>query len=316
VYTITEATDSNPATGHWDNTLVTGDFNGTAARVTKSTVTHTCTFTLNLTTDSDQTLECAFTNVQRGHVTLTKTKSGAVPGPNDSFEFTLNPGGQDKFANAGNGGVLDFGFLTPGSYTLCEKAVGPGWTSTWQLNGSPVTPTTDPNSGDICYTFNLAAGGTANFTIDNVPPPGGGQRTIGYWKNWNTLARSASFLAKHPDNAIVDNFVPSPIGTFGGQPLTLSKAVAILSNASTKYAEHGLAAQLLAAELNVAAGASPSCTNITSWIAHGEALLSGIPWTLTSTIVGNNHPQRADFVTTHGVLDAYNNGTCPAAPFV
>lgn len=338
-YTITETAQTG-----WDATTVSGGITGTSPRAaTTSTSTRTCAVVLNLTTDADGVLSCTFTNTQRAPVTVVKTVSGsAIPaGSPHSFAFTLTSTGPDgvagtaddvnasQTADATNGGQLDFGLLRPAVYTLCELQTGAGWAATWQLNGTTVTPvnpdaTASPpqDLGTRCHTFTLAPGGSASFAIDNVPPPGGGQRTIGYWKNWNSVSRSAAFLAKHEStHALVDDFI-GPSGTPGSIALgnvtvnTVQKAVTILSDASTKFAEHGLAAQLLAAELNVLALAAPTCTTISGVINQADTLLAGINWTdanyATSKIVAAKHPQRTQFVTVHNTLDAYNNGTCPA----
>lgn len=75
------------------------------------------------------------------------------------------------------------------------------------------------------------------------------------------------------------------------------------------YAEHGLAAQLMAAKLNVAAGAR-SCTAAADPIAGGDALLGAIRWNgaAGSRVVGRSHAMRTDFVQVAGNLDRYNNG--------
>jgi hypothetical protein len=330
-YTITETAQSG-----WDNTGASGGITGTNPRsATSSTATHTCAIVLNLTTDSGAVLSCSFENTQRAHVRLTKTVSGAaIPsGSPYSFSFTLT-GGPDSVnipatADGTNGGSIDFGLLKPGSYTLCELTAGAAWSSTWALDGLAVTPfNPDAPAQDLgtrCYTFTLSAGVDRALSVNNIPPPGGGQRTIGYWKNWNSLKRSATFLARqHATHAIVDDFI-GPTGNPGTVNLgnvhvdTVQKAVNILSDASTKYAEHGLAAQLLAAKLNVLAGAAPSCTSINSVIATADAMLISVGWTdanyQTSKIVGANYDNgtytRAQIVAVHNTLDAYNNGTCP-----
>jgi len=326
-YTITETQQPG-----WDNTGASGSIDGTNPRAaTASSSAHTCYIVLSLTTDSGSTLSCSFENTQRGHVTLSKTVSGqSIPaGSPYSFPFSLS-GGPDGIsttlnADGTNGGSLDFGLQKPGSYTMCEAATGVGWNATWQINGvtvaayNPDAPSQD--LGTRCVSVTLAAGANAAIAVDNLPPPGGGQRTIGYWKNWNSLARSAAFLTRqHPTHAIVDDFIGNgKVINLGNVHVdTVSKAVAILSNASMKYAEHGLGAQLLAAKLNVAAGAAPSCTSITAVITTADAELVSVGWSdanyATSKIVGSSYNgtyTRAQIAATQATLDAYNNGTCP-----
>jgi len=317
-YTITETQQTN-----YDLTGLAGDFDGNAGRVSKNVGTQSCSFTLNLSTDAGATtkyFECAFTNTLRGHVTLTKTVAGQAPTGTQSFAFDLCngaidaattlptcPSGPDRSvtANATNGGTLDFGYLPPATYTLCEVGVQAGWSTTWLLNGSSVTPQTDATTGNACWTFTLSAGGTAAFAIDNVPPPGGGQRTIGYWRNWSCQApgkQTDQVSGKLP--ITLGNYTVTNCGGPGG-------AVDILSHPSSKYAEHQLAAQLLAAKLNLKAQAS-SCASVNTAIAHADYLIStyAASWqgSSASTIIGNNSPYRADFLNTASILDRYNNG--------
>ena len=54
------------------------------------------------------------------------------------------------------------GLLKPGNYTLCELAVPAGTHSTLEDQGGVL----DPNTGDICLQFTLAAGEEKSFTID------------------------------------------------------------------------------------------------------------------------------------------------------
>ena len=86
--------------------------------------------------------------------------------------------------------------------------------------------------------------------------------------------------------------------------------VAVLGAASGKYAEGQLAAQLLAAKLNVAAHAGHSTTTDAK-IAHAMALLQSISYKgSASAVVGStyNATIRADFLATATYLDNYNNG--------
>jgi hypothetical protein len=298
-YTITETAKTN-----WDLTNVSGDVDGSAARVTTSTSSRTCSFTLNLTTDS--LLSCTFTNTQRAQVRVIKTENGGVPTHAYTFQLTGGPDSVtvNRVTDGVNLGTLDFGFQKPGSYTLCELAVPAGTTSTLQtVYGGTLNATT----GDICLTFALAAGVDRTFTIDNSFP-GGGQRTIGYWKRWNTYTMGSGAAAKaaQTGNHLMDEFLPQSLGNYVVD--TAAKGVAVLSAASGKYAENQLAAQLLAAKLNVAAGAS-TCASVTNAIAHADSLLVQIGYSgPPSSKVGPGSPLRSDFLSTAALLDNYNNG--------
>lgn len=285
-YTITEV----PKAG-WDQT-------GASAE---------CSFTVNYPADADRVFSCTLTNTQRGHVTVLKTENGGVPTHAYTFRLTGGPDSVSitRTTDATNAGQLDFGLLKAGTYTLCELAVPAGTHSTLEDQGGVVNPTT----GDICLTFTLAAGATRAFTIDNSFPLGD-QRTIGYWKNWNSCSGTGNdrvAMAAKTGNHLMDEFLPQSLGNYVVN--TCAKGLAVLKAASGKYAENQLAAQLLAAKLNVAAGASTCGGAINTTISHADALLVSINYTgPPSSKVGSNHPQRADFLATADTLDRYNNG--------
>lgn len=408
-YTITETAQSG-----WDLTSVAGDFGGVGARATTSVANRTCSFTLDLPTDSGGLFSCSFTNTQRGSITIIKdavpndaqdfaftsqslgnfsldddadptlsnsiTFSNLTPGPYSVQEtpavtnwdltnlqcnagtssattnattgvasITLAAGGSvtctytnTKRANAkviktengtnplhaytfrltggpdnvnitratdpapGTGGeTLDFGFVRPGSYTLCELAVPAGTTSTLaSLPGA----TTNSTTGDVCAPITLTAGEVREIAVDNTMP-GGGQRTIGYWKNWNTCnSKGGDWQAKadRSGNHLLDEFLPKSLGDYIVD--SCGEAVAVLNAASGKYAENQLAAQLLAAKLNVAAGAS-TCSSVTTAITQADALLVAVGYNgPPSSLVGQKSPHRATALSLAGTLDNYNNG--------
>ena len=75
---------------------------------------------------------------------------------------------------------------------------------------------------------------------------------------------------------------------------------------------YNMAAQLLAARLNIAAGAG-SCTAANQAIADGQALLDLINFNGTGNYKNSmTAPQQASANTIAGILDDYNNNTlCP-----
>lgn len=285
-YTITETAQSG-----WDQTGASSE----------------CSFSVNYPADADRVFSCTFTNTQQGHVTVLKTENGGVP--THAYTFTLaggpSPGvSLTRTTSAGNAGALDFGLLKPGTYTLCELAVPAATHSTLQDQGGTVNATT----GDVCLTFTLAAGETRAFTIDNQTP-GGGQRTIGYWKNWNSCSTTGNnrvAMAAKTGNHLMDEFLPQPLGNYTVD--TCAKGLAVLQAASGKYAENQLAAQLLAAELNVAAGAS-TCQSVTDAIQQANALLVTIGYNgPPSAKIGSNSQYRQQALSLANLLDRYNNG--------
>ena len=90
---------------------------------------------------------------------------------------------------------------------------------------------------------------------------------------------------------------------------TCAKGVEILTNSSSKYAEHSLAAQLLAALLNKAAAGGQACPAANAAIGSAQSLLQQIMWSgaASTTIVGSNHALRSQFDSTQATLDKFNN---------
>jgi hypothetical protein len=296
-YTVTEV--GKPG---WDETGVS--LNGTAQ------AGPTCTFTVVYPADANMPFVCKFTNTERSAVKVVKTQSGQPLTGAEAFSFRLTgPGGYSntQIANVGNGGTIVFGLsggvpqLVPGSYTLCELALGPGWSTTLAtLPGA----TTDPSTGNVCVGFTLAPGvfnPPFTFTIDNRPPPGGGQRTIGFWKNWSCQAPGHQTDKLSP-------LLPQQLGAF--QVTGCAEAVTVLSNPSAKFAENQLAAQLLGAELNIAAGAS-TCTSVNAAIVQANMLLATVgynPANAPTQLIGSGSQYRAQATSLATLLDSFNNG--------
>ena len=266
--------------------------------------------------DGTQATATVTNNENPADVTVVKTQNGAVPV--FAYSFSLTSGAnttsfsQTLTTNGTNMGTLDFGKLPPGNYTLCELNVPAGTHST--LQDSPYNGTMDA-MGDVCYSFSLSAGVNQTFHIDNRFP-GGNALTIGYWKHWNSYVLYGNSTG--PPNCtlnktgtkLMDCFLPQPLGTH--YSVTTAKAGwTVLSNPSNKYAENGLAAQLLAAELNISAGAV-SCPAEGAAITHGNFLLSEIGYKgPVGSTVSSKNPLYNDFINTAATLNTYNNnGLC------
>ena len=163
--------------------------------------------------------------------------------------------------------------------------LGPGWTTTL---GPPLYSVYNP-SGDnstVCTDFTVAAGATKTFAIDNKPPPGGLAFTIGYWKNWSSCTGGGQ-------KPVLDQTLAKAVTL--GKTITLGKlalnpsvlgastackdAVAILGKSTLSGKKmssdplFNMAAQLLAADLNVIAG-SGQCIAAVSAINQAHALLT------------------------------------------
>ena len=277
-------------------------------------------------------------------VTVMKTVDGVV-NPNSSINFTLTgpglaSGGVTLNTNGDLDGILDFGYkLVPGEqYTLCENPVPAGFTSFWKLDDVIVTPYNPGDSkvpqediGVRCYDFTASAGQSPSFVIDNSHP-GGDTRTIGYWKNWSTCTGGNQVTtAKKNGGAaagffLLDDLLPQTIGDLV-LPKTATgceKAVKILSKqdltgkSKSSDAAYDLAAQLLAAKLNLAAGAE-TCSGVQTAVMDGQALLANGP---TDTPKGVNFNGTGSYLPSNtnltalrtkalnlaATLDQYNNG--------
>ena len=340
------STENDP-TPNFDLTSISCN-DGSSARVSTGDVTtRKATFRL----DPGETVKCTFTNTQRGMVEVLKITNGAA-NPNLDIKFTLYKDGPDldpdltgtdteleTLSTLGDAdGLLQFTTkLVPDTkYTVCENPVPAGWTSLWMIsfsvNGTIVTPY-NPNGNDSpaqdlgirCFDFTVTPGQTKSFEVHN-DFPGGDPRTIGYWKNWNrcTGGGQAANADKNGGPAagffLVDNLLPQLIGDFN--VTTCAQAVKILSKqdqagkSKSSDAAYELAAQLLAAKLNLAAGAE-TCAAVQSAVVNGQALLDQINFSgsgdyLGSKAKGAQLTQRNQALSLANTLDQYNNGNlCP-----
>lgn len=154
-----------------------------------------------------------------------------------------------------------------------------------------------------------------NSTPETPPPPGGDPRTIGYWSNWSSCS-------KGNQDPILDQTLASFAGggVFIGDLFVSTCPVAqsllkksdVVSGANrASDAAYGLAAQLLAAELNVQNGAG-ACSAATDAIADAQELLGDIDFTGTGEFLKANSSDRSDALALASTLDSYNNGNlCP-----
>lgn len=269
---------------------------------------------------------CTFTNTKQGRVRLIKTVNGAPPTGDQAFTFQLRQGAsstqvgtilETEVANAANGGVVDFTtYLVPGqTYQFCE-IIMPGWLSTLGtfvpdsfMPPDGVVPNPNVDNSIVCVNFTVAPGETRTFTVDNTPPPGGRALTIGFWKNWSSCSGGGQepvldeTLASFPGGGVLigDLFVD-----------TCREAVRILNkstvNSGKKKASDpafNLAAQLLAAKLNVQAGAGVCPAAVTA-INSAQSLLDAVNF---NGITHDNltKAQANQMNSLANTLDRYNN---------
>jgi hypothetical protein len=166
--------------------------------------------------------------------------------------------------------------------------------SCWQLDivNAPV---------NIPSVLTAVAGGLSNFVWGENGPAGtctpvttstSSPLTIGYWKN-HTSAMSP--------------LLPQALGNY--TVATTAEGVAVLSNPSAQYAENQLAAQLLAAELNLGNNA-PSCAALSTAIADANALLATIGYNgPPSSVIGSASPYRTRAINDATALADYNQGS-------
>jgi hypothetical protein len=289
-----------------------------------------------------QNKTCTITNTKKGMAKVIKTVNGGVPTGSHAFTFQLRQGAtmvangtilESAVANAGNGGILNFTTkLVPGqTYQMCE-IIMPGWLSTLGTfvpssfmppDGVAVNPNVDNST--VCGNFTVSAGELKVFTIDNTPPPGGRALTIGFWKNWSGVCTGGS--QKDTLGATLASF---PIaagqttrGVFIGKLYvdnTCLEAVPILdkreigANGKKQASDpaYNLAAQLLAAKLNLQAGAGV-CPPVLTAINQAQALLTSINFTGTGTYLKKMSAAQAALANCLATwIDDYNNNRLSA----
>jgi len=180
----------------------------------------------------------------------------------------------------------------------------------------PACGTSSALNDKRCVNFTVDSGETLSFILDNQRP-GGEPRTPGYWKNWNTCTggNQATTAAKNggPTEGwfLLDDLLPQPIGTLLID--TCQEGVLILSNKDicsgklmASDAAYKLARNLLAAKLNLSAGAE-TCQAVQDAVAAGDALLAKINFNGCGSYLrkGSDYQLAISLAST---LDRYNNG--------
>jgi hypothetical protein len=186
-----------------------------------------------------------------------------------------------------------------------------------------------------CVDFVVDVGERLAFEINNTFP-GGDPRTIGFWKNWNscTNGNQDETAAGNggPDAGwyILDDLLNDPGYDFGdltkGSPNTkgghvlldgddCELATLLLDKRDfdgkkrASDAAYGMAAQLLAAELNLSAGAE-TCQAVIDAVAAAEQLLFDIEFDAFGAALNGKGSQviAAEANALAYTLDEYNNG--------
>jgi hypothetical protein len=276
---------------------------------------------------------CTYRNTKRAGFAVVKTVAGQPPTATQGFDFEVRNGATPSSvgttigsgrATAANGGLVTIGtaaspatplLVAPGTYQFCEFIL-PGWgnplgTSSF-VPGLALDSTAD--NAFLCVNVTVAAGANQTFTLDNRPPPGGQAKTIGFWKNWASCSGS-----KGKQKPVLDQTLAAAsatggvtIGTLTLNATDCSKAVSLLSKQNINTGKSmssdeafNLAAQLLAAKLDVVAGAG-TCPAAVTAINNAQALLAAIQFNgaTHNTMTAAQKTQANSLATT---LDAYNN---------
>ena len=280
-----------------------------------------------------QSKTCTITNTRAGRVQVIKTVAGGALTGVDSFTFQLRSGAsvsaagttlETQVANGANNGTVNFSTpLVPGQhYQICE-VVMPGWAATLPNFFAPPTPSGDNST--ICTDFVAVTATTTVFNVNNIRPPGGLSRTIGFWKNWSscTGGGQAFLLDQELAKAQAANGGLA-VGNLILHASDCVKAFDILNksttgNPSKKMASdplYNMAAQLLGADLNLLAGAF-SCPTAADWINQAQALLVKYNFIGTGYTGKLSAKDAAAANTLATELDQFNNNNfsvCPPGP--
>jgi hypothetical protein len=295
-----------------------------------STIGGACTPGGSITLSLAQSATCTITNTRKATVGVVKTVwnpatgQSLPPSGSQAFTFQLRQGSSSSvpgtildslIVNSANLGIVAFATkLTPGAtYALCE-VVTPGWMT------ALVAPfyTVGDNSS-ICHDFTPTVGQVLTFAINNVPVSAYLTRTIGYWKNWSSCSGTGqapkldkTLAASEKAGISIGNLVLHGSTSTPNVAPDCAKAINTLNKTTidgrTKMASDpafNLAAQLLAAKLNVQAGAGVCPAAVTA-INNAQKLLATVAFNgLTHGAMSTTQVNQANSLAT--TLDKYNN---------
>ena len=288
---------------------------------------------------------CTYTNTQRASLTLNKVENGGLP-LSRAWEFQLRTGTSTTqagslvataSANVTTGVITFPGTFAPGAYNLCEVGMPVDWTNNFD-GYTPLGATQEGgDNATECIDITLVSGANGPGGITGVPnpidninnPPTGAARTIGYWKNWSSCTGGKQYIKAQQRGELfttLDFYLPTgltnsiyPFGDIVG-PLSCAQAVNLLSksnmNTGKKMASdpaYNLAAQLLAAKLNLAA--TGACADAIAAINAAQQLLADINFTGTGSYKSTMTAQQISSANTlAGTLDDFNNNELCTTP--
>ncbi len=204
-----------------------------------------------------------------------------------------------------DGTAPDFSFVNPGAGNTADgwEASGPLPPGTYDIRIFTKVHDDDTDGYDAIRR-------DTQIGMD-CPNGDGPTRTIGFWKNWTSCDGKGN---QGPiTDAVLASFPGG--GTYIGDLFvnTCPEAVKILDKSTlngkkmASDAAYGLAAQLLAAKLNVQADAQ-TCGTANNAIANGQALLDAIGFDGTGSFLKDSSANRTLALSIAETLDQYNNG--------
>lgn len=312
-----------------------------------------CEFTVAYPANAGNTINsCNFTNRERALVWINHTTNGIVDSTL-SWSFQINATSTVVATDNSYGdvdGMLTFGNTsldTQTGYTICELNVPAGWISKWSVTiGSTEVSlaTFNPDSalipssqsvGRVCYTIlpsnplHLSPGEILTINVDTNRTTIGEPRTVEYWMEWNNCSNTNNdtYATVAIDNGgwsggywlledVLDTSIP---GAGISQPYNLTSctdAVGLLSQWSNSTdCAYPLAAQLIAAESNVIAGAI-ACNASTDAISSAQSFLTSIGFNGSGSYLPAGDAQCPTANALMTKLDYYNNGLlCSCAAY-
>ncbi|HEX6249882.1 MAG TPA: hypothetical protein VFZ56_00455 [Gemmatimonadaceae bacterium] len=244
------------------------------------------------------------------------TPSHTIPAANSNCVQVFRVNQSVGYPHPGNGVLID----PPRLVSITQTGGPPGAQLQYILATSSDQPSVDVRYEKPTVTVevdpNFFHGWVASFW--NLLHTGNGARTIGYWQNWSSCSGGGQAQ-------VLDQTLGSfPVGA--GQSVagvyigdlyisTCTAAVRILKKSDVvtggnraNDAAYGLAAQLLAAELNVQNGAT-ACSGATTAIANAQTLLGDINFTGTGSFLppSASGGARSQALALASTLDDYNN---------
>jgi hypothetical protein len=294
-----------------------------------SAISGACATDGTVTLTAGQNAVCTITNSRKAVLVVDKV---VVGGGTQLFDFTQTGIANFQLADATTPKKTIN--LLPGNVTVCELALAVAWNATATLqNGSgaanAVALSIDGTTGDACRIIPVAYGDSLTFVVTNTPPPGGGTRTIGYWKNWSSCAQSnggqyTKAIAKGMPEATLDFYLGAgstiyPLGDITS--LTCAQAVNLLAKNAIDGGKragdpiYNMVAQLLGAKLNVAAQAG-TCPTLLTALAQAQTFLDNMNFTGLGSYKGVLSASDQTLVNGWGgIFGSYNEGTlgggCP-----